>query len=548
LSGIILLVIAIGAFIVGYLTYGAYVARRLGIDPQRPTPAQTMKDGIDYVPTRAPVLLGHHFASISGAGPIVGPVVAAAFGWVPVFLWIVLGGIFIGAVHDLSALVSSIRHRAKSIGEIIGENVGISGKKLFAAFAWLALILVLAVFAVVIAKMFVGTPEAATASSLFVVLAVVFGFAVYQRGAPLAVTSVAGVALLCGCVGLGVLFPFTLPFKVWVVVLLVYAFVASCLPIWILLQPRDYLNSFLLYGFLIGAVIGILATNPSIKLPAFTGFETNLGYLFPILFVTVACGAISGFHSLVSSGTSSKQLSNEAHARPIGYGGMLLECLLAVIALSTVAVLVMSDYKETLKDLGWGGTFAKGVGGFLTGIGIPLAVGKGFGALVLSAFALTTLDTATRIGRFVFAELAEREGKAVSAGVVDRIVPILTNRYVGGAICVICAGALALSGTWKQIWPLFGSANQLLAGLALLAVAVWLATLGRSNRFVVLPMIFMFAVTLTALVVLFLKTIAAANYLLACFAVALFILAIILLYLAITRLIAVRGKKPAASG
>jgi len=343
-------------------------------------------------------------------------------------------------------------------------------------------------------------------------------------------------------VWLGVLFPISLPLTVWIPILLAYALVAASLPVWIILQPRDYLNSFLLYGFLIAAVIAIFVTNPVIKLPAFTGFETNLGYLFPILFVTVACGAISGFHSLVSSGTTSKQLSSETHIKRIGYGGMLLEGLLSVIALITVAYLLLGDYTGLLKEVGWGGVFSQGIGNFLTGIGIPLAVGVVFGGLVLSAFALTTLDTCTRLCRFMLVELTEKEEGKPSA-----IVTLVTNRWVAGAIGVGLAVWLALSGGWSTLWPLFGTANQLMASLALLAVAVWLSRIGKDNKFVLYPMIFMFAVTMTALVFMFFKTLAAANFVQVIVVVVLFILAIVLVYLAITRLRAVGKEKAAAS-
>jgi carbon starvation protein len=542
MSAIVLMLIALVVFIIAYLTYGSFIVRKLGIDPKIKTPAHELRDDVDYVPTRAPGLMGHHFASIAGAAPIVGPIVAAVFGWIPVFLWIVLGGIFIGAVHDTSALFASIRHRAKSIAEILGENVGISSKKLFAAFAWLTLILILAVFAFVIAKTFAAIPSVATASILFIGLAILFGYLIYRRGAPLLVTSIGGVILLALCVWLGVLFPISLSLTAWIPILLAYAFIAASLPVWVILQPRDYLNSFLLYGFLIAAVIAIFATNPAIKLPAFTSFQTDLGYLFPILFVTVACGAISGFHSLVASGTTSKQLSSEAHVKRIGYGSMLLECLLAVIALTTVAYLLLGDYTALLKEVGWGGVFSQGIGNFLTGIGIPLAVGTGFAGLVLAAFALTTLDTATRLCRFMLVELTEKEEGKPAA-----IVTFVTNRWVAGFIGVALAAWLALSGGWSTLWPLFGSANQLMASLALLAVAVWLTRIGKGNKFVLYPMVFMLAVTMTALVFLFFKTLAAANIVQVIVVVALFILAIILVYLAITRLRAAGKQKPAAS-
>jgi carbon starvation protein len=535
------MLIALAIFVVGYIFYGSLIAKKLGIDPKIKTPAYTLRDDVDYVPARAPVLLGHHFASIAGVGPIIGPIVGSAFGWLPVFLWVALGGIFIGAVHDFQALVASVRHRAKTISEILKENVGISSKKLFAAFAWLAIVLVIAVFAVVIGKTFVAIPSAATAAMLFIVLAILFGQAVYRRGAPLGVTTAVGVALLALCVWLGIEFPLRLPLTAWTVLLLAYSFFASALPVWFLLQPRDYLESFLLYSLLASAVIGIFALNPPIQLPAFTEFEVGIGYLFPILFVAVACGAVSGFHSIVSSGTTSKQLSSEAHAKRIGYGGMLLECLLAVLALSTVAILTLGDRAALLAAVGPVGAFTHGVGGFLEGLGIPLEVGKAYAGLVVASFALTTLDTATRLCRFSFQELTEKEeGKPLT------IVKILTNRWVAGAICVVFGAILALTGYWKDIWPIFGSANQLMAGLALLAGAVWLARLGKSNWFVLYPMIFMLAVTMTALVVMFFKSLAAGAWELVIISAVLFVLAIALVYLAVTKLVAVSRQKRAS--
>jgi len=544
MSAIWLLVIAIAAFVVAYVSYGSYVIKKLGgVDPTAKTPAHTMSDEVDYVPTRGPVLMGHHFASIAGAGPIIGPIVAAVFGWIPVFLWVLLGGIFMGAVHDTSALYASIRHRGKLIAEILGENIGISGKKLFAAFAWLTIILILAVFSHVIATMFVATPAIATAATLFSGVAIFFGYAVHRRGAPLAVSSVVGVALLALCVWLGTLFPLSLSYNVWIVLLLGYAFVAASLPVWLLLQPRDYLDSFLLYGFLAAAVIAIVAYNPTIRLTAFTGFHTGLGFLFPMLFVTVACGAISGFHSIVASGTTAKQISRETHIKPIGYGAMLLECLLAVIALTTAAYLLMGDYTALLAARGWGGVFSTGIGNFLTAIGIPLTAGVTFAGLVLAAFALTTLDTACRLCRFMFQELTEKE-----VGKPSAVVTLATNRYVAGAIGVILAAVLVFGGggRWRiLLWPLFGSANQLMASMALLAAAVWLTRKGRDNKFVLYPMVFMLAVTMTALVVMFLRAIAAGIWLHVFITSALFILAIVLVYLAITKLAAEKKQKRA---
>ncbi len=523
MSSVFLIVTAIILFVIAYVAYGGYLAKKWGIDPKRKTPAHEVNDGVDYVPARAPVLLGHHFASIAGAAPIIGPIAASIFGWIPVFLWIVLGGIFFGAVHDFGALFASVRHGGKSIGEIISKNIGATGKKLFNIFAWLTLVLVIAAFMVVTARTFVSVPSAATSSILFIILAVVFGFATNRSGIPLGIATIGGVVLLFLCVVIGLRYPLQLPQNTWIYIFMAYIFVASVAPVWILLQPRDYLNSFLLYAMLIGAVIGIFVSRPAVELAAYSGFKTNLGYMFPVLFVTVACGAISGFHSLVSSGTSAKQLDKETDAQLIGYGGMLIECVLATIALITAAVVAKDKLAELLNAGGPVNVFSTGVGSFMAGFGIPAAAGKSFAALAVSAFAMTTLDTATRLGRFIFQEFFEMSEHSGEKS-------IASNMYVATLVTVVAGAGLALSGQWAAIWPIFGSANQLLAALALLAISVWLAAIGKDNTATKLPMFFMFAVTLTALVTLITKNFGAGNVLLGIIGFLLFVLALILTY------------------
>jgi carbon starvation protein len=522
----LMLLIALLALAAGYIFYGRYLSRTLGIAPDRETPAHTMTDGVDYVPAKAPVLFGHHFASIAGAAPIIGPVTAALFGWVPVFLWILIGSIFLGGTHDMSSLVASLRHKGRSIGEVIEENIGISGKNLFLIFSLSTLILVVAVFASIVAKTFNNTPEAATASILFIVLALAFGQILYRWKLPLGPSTVVGVILLFSSVWVGVRFPIQMSEGFWIVALLVYVFLASVTPVWALLQPRDYLNSFLLYALLISAILGIIITNPEIQLPAFTGFNNEvLGPIFPLLFVTVACGAISGFHSLVASGTTAKQLDNEKNARVIAYGGMLTEGLLAVVALSTVAILTRGIHAVRLDEVGPVTLFSRGVGNFLASLGIDPVVGTSFAALAVSAFALTTLDTATRLGRYAFAELFDSIGHHRSG---QRPLAWSQNRWTGTAFMVIVSGALAFSGRWEVIWPIFGSANQLLAALALLAVSAWLAHLGRRALFTRIPMYFMFAVTLTALIKFSYDNIIQGHYFLGLLSVLLFVLAVVL--------------------
>ena len=534
----VLLVIAVVFFIAGYLLYGRYLARRFGLDPGKATPAHTKRDDVDYMPARTSVLLGHHFSSIAGAGPILGPVYGAVFGWIPVFLWIIVGSVFFGGVHDFSALVASVRHGGKSIGEVIEDHIGRAGKRLFLIFAWFTLVLVVAVFCRAVASTFVTSPASGTSSILFIGLAVVFGLSIYRTRIRLGVATIAGVILLFGCVTLGMRFPLSIPFNAWVYLLFVYIFIASVTPVWILLQPRDFLNSFLLYFILLGGVIGIFVANPEITFPAVTQFKTNLGYLFPILFVTVACGAISGFHSLVSAGTTSKQLNSEPDARVVGYGSMLIEGLLAVVALITAVTILRGDYARLITKEGGGpiGIFSQGMGGFLSHLGIPLKAGVTFAALAISAFALTTLDTATRLARFVFQEFFERENKP---SVLSR------NRYIGTSVTVLFAGLLALSGTGDTLWPMFGSANQLLAAIALLAVTVWLAELRKKNHFVKIPMYFMFCVTLSALGTLIFQHFKARNFTLFLITILLFIVAVFLVLQARKSLVSIHSAPEA---
>lgn len=517
MNSVWLLVITIFIFIAAYTVYGNYLYKKWGIDPSRKTPAHTMHDGVDYVPAKAPVLLGHHFSSIAGAGPIVGPIAAAIFGWVPVLLWIIVGSVFFGGVHDMGSLFASIRNKGKSLGEVIGISMGSRGKKLFAIFAWLTLILVVAAFTNIVANTFVAVPQAATASLLFIILAIGFGFFVYRKGFSLAAGSVIGVIALIGCIFLGNVFPISLSKNTWMIILLGYIFIASVTPVWILLQPRDYLNSFLLYGMLIGGFIGILIMRPSIELAPVTSFNINGNLLFPMLFVTVACGAVSGFHSLVGSGTTSKQLDNEKDIKVVGYGSMLIEGVLAVIAIITVAYLSKDKFTSLLGAGGPINVFSDGLGTFMTSFGIDYNIGKSFTALAISAFALTSLDTATRLARFIFQEMA--------ADIKSQDNP-LTNKYTATLITVLISGFLGFNG-WTTIWPIFGAANQLLSALALLAIAVWLKKMGKEYKMALYPMVFMFAVTLSALTLIIKANLN--NYILLGFAIALFILAIILI-------------------
>ena len=521
MNAVVILLISLALLVCGYLFYGKWLAKTWGVDENKPTPAHEMEDGVDYVPAKAPVLLGHHFSSIAGAGPINGPIQAAVFGWVPVLLWVIVGGIFFGAVHDFGALFASVRHKGQSIGEVIADSMGQKSKKLFIVFAYMTLILVVAAFASIVANTFKATFDEAGAvdvvassanastamiSLLFIVIAIIFGYAVYRRNASLIVSTIIGVAVIIVCMVIGLNWhPIYLDGNVWMIIIGIYIAVASVAPVWILLQPRDYLSSFLLYFMMIVAVVGIIGSHPTLDIPAFTGFTdtlaptgTSLGYMFPALFVTIACGAISGFHSLVGSGTTAKQLDNERDARPIAYGGMLIECALAVISLCAVGY-IWANYAsgETVTPTV---VFATGISKMVASIpGLAGVETVAYSMLVLavSVFCLTSLDTATRLSRYMFQEFWLAPGETVEGATGYK--KVLTNPYAATLITVILGIGLGMTG-YAKIWPLFGAANQLLAALGLLAVATWLGKIGKKNKMFFIPMAFMLIVTITSLV------------------------------------------------
>lgn len=515
-----LLITALIIYVVAYIVYGNYLDKLAGVDEKRETPAHSMTDGVDYVPAKAPVLLGHHFASIAGAGPITGPIAAIVFGWLPCFLWIVIGCVFIGGVHDFFSLFTSSRHKGLSVGEIIGQYVGKKARIWFLLFAWLTLVLVVAVFTILTASAFAANASVATAAFLMLLIAIGMGFAMYRGNVSLPIVTVIGFILLFVAIWIGLNAPFLFFNQItWTWILIAYIILAATLPVWILLQPRDYLSSFLLYVALAGGLIGIFIVRPTLAYPAFTSFRTSSGFLFPMLFVIIACGAVSGFHSMVASGTTSKQLNNEKDVRMVGYGAMLLEGVLAVIALGTAAILTQEGHATGLAE--WGGAvgvFAHGLGNFLAGLGVPEETGIVFGSLTISAFLITSLDTATRLGRYCFEELTSEK------------MPSISNRYVGTLITVIAGGALALSGQWQAIWPLFGSANQLLAGLALLSATAWLAHMGKKYTATYIPMVFMMIITVTALINLVFNNFGKGNILLGSISILLLVLASFVVY------------------
>lgn len=509
MNGVTLMIISIAVLFLAYILYGRWIAKKWGIDPKRKTPAYEQRDGVDYEPAPKSVVFGHQFASIAGAGPINGPVQAAIFGWVPVLLWILIGGVFFGAVQDFAAMYASVRNKGRSIGYIIEKYIGKTGKKMFLLFCWLFCILVVAAFADIVAGTFMGftvtdgvksasitaNGAVATTSMMFIVFAVILGFILKYTKFPTAINTTIAIVMLFVSILIGLKFPIFLSLDVWHISVFVYIFVASVVPVWALLQPRDYLNSYLLVAMIIAAVVGIFVANPQVNLPAFMGFEVDGSYLFPILFVTIACGAVSGFHSLVSSGTASKQIKNEKDMLPVSFGSMLLESMLAVIALIAVASFATGEAAAQ----GWNTpaqVFAGAVSGFLTTLGLPSDIVYTLITLSISAFALTSLDSVARVGRLSFQELFLDD--SITDENMGKIRKVLTNKYFATIITLVLAYGLTLVG-YKNIWALFGASNQLLSVFAFLACAVFLKQAKKVRWFMYIPLGAMLAVTFTAL-------------------------------------------------
>lgn len=522
MNSLVLLLICGAILIIGYICYGGYLAKKWGVgEGDKETPAHTMEDGVDYVPAKAQILMGHHFSSIAGAGPITGPIGAAMFGWLPVTLWILVGGIFFGGVHDFGALFASVRNKGMSIGEIISANMSKRAKRLFIIFSYLTLILVIAAFASIVATTFGATFDAsgmvdkaasatnasvAMISLLFIVIAIVFGFCVYRRNMPMGIASVIGVLAIVAIMAIGMNFhPIYLSTTTWMWIVGIYIAIASIAPVWILLQPRDYLSSFLLYAMLGVAIFGVIIAHPTFdeSFPAFGGFAVDNGngvqYLFPVLFTTVACGAISGFHSLVSSGTTSKQLDKEKDAKPIAYGGMLLECVLAVLTLCAIGYArkwsaANPDSALVSATAIFGGGIAHMIDDVIPG---TYNILNSLLVLTYSAFCLTSLDTATRLARFMFQEFWLEPGQTTK-DIESGWKKVMVNPYFATILTVILGILLGMTG-YSKIWGLFGAANQLLAGIGLLAVATWLGNAGKSNKMFLFPMAFMIVVTISSL-------------------------------------------------
>ena len=516
MNGLLLLGLSALILVVAYLFYGRYLVKTWGIDPKATTPAVAKEDGTDFVPTNKWSVFAHQFSSIAGAGPVTGPVMAMMFGWLPAFLWVIVGGVFFGAVQDFGALYASVKTEGKSMGQIIEKYIGRKGKKLFFLFCWIFTLIVIAAFADMVAGTFNGISAdgaklapnacAASISILYVFVAMAFGLflkKVKLEGLPKVIL---GIALIIAMLALGIMFPVYATKTTWIYVVFVYIFFASVTPMWLLKTPRDYLTTFLFIGMIVAAVIGVFVSNPTITTPAFVGFKSASGsYIFPTLFVTIACGAVSGFHSLVSSETSSKLVENEKDMLQVGYGSMLLESLLAILVIVIVGALpnlkASGVLDSTLANMALVDTatpftkFSAGVTGLVAQLGLPQSWGLCIMTMFVSALALTSLDAVARISRMSFQEFFEVEEGQEPSG----LVKVLTNKYVSTIISLVCGYLLSLGG-YVNIWPLFGSANQLLAAMVLISLAVFLKVTGRKGFMLYIPMVLMFIVTMTALV------------------------------------------------
>ncbi|MEX2088948.1 MAG: carbon starvation protein A [Bacteroidota bacterium] len=513
-----------------YKLYGGFIERTL-VKPKdaNPTPANSMKDNIDFVPSPPALLFGHHFSSIAGAGPIVGPILAySLFGWLPALIWILVGSVFIGAVHDYTALMTSVRSKGVSIAELAQQHVSNAARWIFSVFLWLALVLVIAVFAVLTAQTLAEKPEIVVPTLGLMVLALLFGFFVYRRNLNIWVGTVVGLAGMFGLILIGDFNPIQASFEFWLIFAFLYSFVASIIPVWVLLQPRDYLSMYILVIGIGLAFISLLVLQPEVTGPAFIGISSKQGPIWPILFITVACGAVSGFHSVVSSGTSAKQLRKESDGKIITFGGMLTEGALAMIVILLVSSVLFWDHAPTsdlsgfvfstlLAEKGANITFGTAMGRAMESLGIPLQYGIAFGILMLNAFILTTLDTCARLTRYIVSES------------VGKNVPFFNNKYVATAIGLIVAYLITAGNSWRVLWPAFGATNQMIAALSLLVVTAYMFGYKRPTKYTLIPGLFMLATTFGALCYqLIWQYIPSGNYLLAVIAIVLMVLGVVI--------------------
>lgn len=507
MNTLVIVLIAVVVLGAGYVLYGRHIAKTWGIDPKAETPAVKYNDGKDYVPTNGWTVFSHQFSSIAGAGPVTGAIQAAVFGWVPVLLWILIGGVFFGAVTDFGALYASVKNQGKSMGMLIEKYIGKLGRKLFTIFCWLFSLLIIAVFADMVSGTFTAFDEtthkmletgsvngsAGTVSIMFMVFAVIFGLIQKKFNLSGWKEFAVGVVFIVASFAVGIAAPITLNKDQWAYVVFAYIFVAAIMPIWLMKQPRDYMTTIMFVCMIAGAILGLVIGHPTMNLPAYTGFtNAKLGTMFPILFVTVACGAVSGFHSLVSSGTSSKTIANEKDMLKVGYGAMILESVLAVLALCVAGAAAKNGVAAEGTPFQ---IFSRGVAGFFERMGIPVHIATVFMTMCVSALALTTLDAVARIGKMSFQEIFSVDDMEHT----QTWRKILCNPYFATIFTLLCGFILTKVG-YQQIWPLFGSANQLLSALVLITLCVFLKVTGRKNKILFPPMIIMLCVTFTALV------------------------------------------------
>lgn len=492
--------ISIAILILAYIFYGRFLAKWFALDKNFKTPACEINDGVDYVPAKPSLLLGQHFSAIAAAGPIVGPILAGLwFGWIPAILWIIIGSIFIGAVHDFSSLVGSVRHRANSIAEIVRIYVGEKAFKFFLIFIWFSLVYVIIVFADLTSSSFIEPnfgAGVASSSFFYLIIAFLMGICIYKLKMPLWLATLIFVPVVGFNIWYGQKIPFVITSAnaklIWNLIILVYCFIASIVPMWLLLQPRGYLGGIFLYVALFIGIFGIVLGGVKTQYPAFLGFTNSGKSIFPILFITIACGACSGFHSIVSTGTTSKQIKKETDCLPIGYGSMLLEALVAIIALGTLMMLIKGDpLLSSTPDR----IFANGLSSFTGKFGINKNFAFSFALLAFATFIYDTLDVSTRLGRYIFQELTGLKG--IKGSIIATLITLFIPFIYFFIIPVLTKGTLS---SWQAIWPIFGASNQLLAGLTLLGVSSWLISKGKNPFITLIPMIFMFIFTIWTLV------------------------------------------------
>ncbi len=544
-------IIAFIALFLGYKYYGSFIEERIvRPDDDIPTPAHELYDGQDYSPAKKPLLFGHHFSSIAGAAPIIGPVVAVYnFGWGLGALWIVIGSIFMGAVHDYLSLMISVRNEGKSMAEVAGRVMGERSKKMFGVFMWIVLVLIITVFGWVAAKTLATKPEIVIPTFSLIPIAMLFGFIVYRLNVPISIGTVGAIALLFGSIYLGYKVPIILPFStdtamtVWFGGLMAYALVASVMPVWLLLQPRDYLSTFVLFIGVGVGILGLLITHPTINAPVFTGVMSSQGPVWPTLMVMIACGAISGFHSIVSSGTTAKQLDKESHGKVVGYGGMIMEAVLAFLALLAVSAGLFWDppagmeqfaFRTLFESKGWIVAFGTGYGRFVEPF-VGITLGTLFAMTMLKTFIMTSLDTSTRLARFIFVETFGEKSE------------LFKNRWFAGIISIIPAFLLGVTGSWQGIWTLFGASNQLIASLALIVVSTYLVGIKRPSKYTLIPAGIMLVTTIVSLLYkIYNDLFVNSHYLIAALAIFLLVMAFVIVREAKEQLSSVKDQSVSA--